>query len=199
MTPDALREFQRTHTDHLGQPLRVDGVMGPRTEWAADFETLCTARQNIIREAQLYIGLKEDPPGSNDDPAHIIRTWLARCYAMVGDPWCAAFASFCVSAGLARQVRIASAQALGKHFPPTTQPVVGDVFWYPTGPVRGHVGLVLGVAPLDVMTIEGNCNNAVRVVVRDRAELRFSRTVDDTSGTCPGVIPGTPPAPKGTR
>lgn len=199
MTPDQIQEFQRTHRNHLGEPLAVDGVVGPQTEWAQDVETLCRARREIIRTAQGYIGLAEDPPGSNDDPSHIIRSWLARCFASAGDPWCAAFASFCLSAGLSTPMRMAGAQALGKRFPATTQPLAGDLFWYPTGPVRGHVGLVLGVAPLEVMTVEGNCNNAVRCTRRDRAALRFSRTVDDVSGTSPGVVPSVPPAPKQTR
>lgn len=199
MTPDALRSFQLGHTDHLGRPLKPDGLQGPLTEWALDFDTLCAGRESIVREAQKFIGLKEDPPGSNSDPGGIIRMWLVRCNAKPGDPWCAAFASFCLSAGVPKQLRIAGAQALGKHFPATTQPVTGDVFWYPTGPVKGHVGLVLGVAADEVMTLEGNCNNAVRVVRRVRAELRFSRTVEDVSGTCPGVVPSTPLAPIQTR
>ena len=199
MSSEAVKDFQRTHVDHLGKALKVDGIRGPRTEWAEDFETLCAARRTIIEEAQTYIGLTEDPIGSNSDPSGFIRAWLARCFANAGDPWCAAFASFALSAGLATQVRQAGAQALGRRFPKTTQPVTGDLFWFPTGPVKGHVGLVLGVAPLDVMTLEGNCDNAVRVVRRDRAQLNFSRTVDDTGGTCPGVVPDTPHAPTVTR
>lgn len=199
MTPEALKEFQRSHVDHLGKALKVDGVRGPRTEWAEDYETLCAARRNIIREAQIYLGLQEDPPGSNSDPAGFIRSWLVRCTARPSEPWCAAFASMALSAGLPRQVRLAGAQGLGKRFPATTQPLAGDIMWYPTGPVRGHVGIVVGVAPLEVMCIEGNCDNAVRCVRRDRAELRFSRTVEDTSGTSPGVVPDVPPAPKATR
>lgn len=199
MNDAAIREFQRTHNDHLGRALQVDGVRGPRTEWAEDFATLCTARRGIIREAQNYIGVVENPPGSNADDAGFIRQWLARCFARAGDPWCAAFASFCLSAGLPQQIKMAGAQALGKRFPKTTQPVPGDLFWYPTGPVHGHVGIVLGVGPLDIMSVEGNCDNAVRVVLRARAPLHFSRTVDDAGGMTPGVVPDTPRAPTATR
>lgn len=199
MTPDQIREFQATAANHLGRPLKTDGVIGPETEWALDFATLCRARQEILRTAQLYLGLVEEPPGSNDDPGRIIRSWLTRASAKPGDPWCAAFASYCVSQGVPAQIRIAGAQALGKRFPATAHPTAGDLFWYPTGPRTGHVGLVAGVAPLEVQTIEGNCANAVRCVRRDRAALRFSRTVDDTSGTSPGVVPSVPPAPQGTR
>lgn len=199
MTPEAIREFQRSHADHYGRALVPDGVRGPRTEWAEDFASLCAARRTIVREAQRYLGLQEDPPGSNSDPGGFIRTWLARCYAQAAEPWCAAFASMCLSAGLSQQIRVAGAQNLGKKFPATTHPLAGDLMWFPTGPVRGHVGIVIGVSPTETMTIEGNCANAVRCVRRNRAELRFSRTVEDTSGTGPGVVPDVPPAPKATR
>lgn len=204
MTPDDVRAFQRGHANHLGQPLRVDGDIGPQTEWALDFTTLCAARRQIVRAGQGFLGLCEDPPGSNDDPSGVIRSWLARCGAQTHDPWCAAFASWCLSQGVAQAIRQASAQSLGKHFPPTTQPVAGDIFWYPTGLITGHVGLVAGVSPLEVMTLEGNCANAVRCVRRPRVladgtSLRFARTVEDVSGTHPGVVPSVLLAPGGTR
>lgn len=199
MTPEAIGLYQSSHHNHLGQALRVDGLIGPQTQWALDFETICAERRRIIARAQEYIGLEEDPPGSNDDPLRLIRTWLERCNAAPGDPWCAAFASHCLSAGTPRIVRCAGAQALGKLFPPTDEPRPADLFWYPTGSVHGHVGLVLGVGETELMTIEGNCANAVRCVRRDAAGLRFSRTLEDTSGKVPGVVPSVPPAPGGTR
>lgn len=200
MTPAELEAFQRSHSDHFGRPLRVDGVVGPRTEWALDFATLARERRELVSAAQLYIGLAEDPPGSNDEPSGTIRAWLGRCGAALGDPWCAAFASWCISQGLGKPVRCAGALALGKRFPPTMHPVAGDLFWFPTGGGHGHCGLVLGTAPLEVMTIEGNCKNAVRCVLRDRAALEFCRTVDDNGqGTAPGIVADTPRAPVGTR
>lgn len=199
MTREQVEAFQRLSANHVGVRLKADGVMGPQTAWALDVETLCQARRSIVQAAQSYLGLVEDPPGSNSDPRGIIRSWLARAGAAAGDPWCAAFASWVLSSGVAQPVRVAGAQALGKRFPATSHPITGDIFWYPTGPVRGHVGIILGVAPLEVMTIEGNCANAIRCVRRDRAELRFSRTVEDVSGKCPGVVPSVPPAPGGTR
>lgn len=199
MTPELVRLYQRTHRNHLGQPLRVDGDLGPQTRWALDFETLCAPRRQIIERGQQYIGLEEDPPGSNDDPLRLIRTWLGRCGAVPGDPWCAAFASHCLSAGTSHLVRCAGAQALGRLFPPTDEPRPADLFWFPTGPAHGHVGLVLGVGPEEIMTLEGNCANAVRCVRRHSSGLRFSRTIEDTSGKVPGVVPTAPPAPGRTR
>lgn len=199
MRDPGIRAFQRGHGNHLGRALVPDGVVGPETAWAQAFVTLCRARREIVLQAQSYLGLVEEPPASNSDPSGLIRAWLARCGAAAGDPWCAAFASWCISAGVTLPVKAAGAQALGMKFPATVTPVAGDLMWYPTGPVRGHCGIVVGVAPLEVMCIEGNCANAVRCTRRDRADLRFSRTVDDVSGTCPGVVPSVPPPPKGTR
>lgn len=199
MTPEAVGLYQAAHKNHLGQPLRIDGILGPQTRWALDFETICDGRQRIIERAQKYIGLTEDPPGSNDDPLGLIRTWLGRCGAGLGDPWCAAFASHCLSVATPRLVRCAGAQALGKLFPPTDEPRPADLFWFPTGGARGHVGLVLGVSETEIMTLEGNCLNAVRAARRDASGLRFSRTIEDTSGKVPGVVPSVPAAPGGTR
>ena len=200
MTRDEIEAFQVAHANHLGKPLRVDGDIGPQTEWALDFATLCVERRAIIRAGQPFIGLSEEPPGSNSDLGGVIRAWLTRCGAPHGAPWCAAFASWCLSQGGGPPVRQAGAQALGRSYPATTQPLTGDLFWYPTDAQgHGHVGLVLGVSAAEIMTLEGNCGNAVRVARRDRAGLRFARTIDDTSGTPPGVVPTVLPPPGATR
>lgn len=184
MSPEALLAFQRSHLDHLGRPLKADGVMGAQTEWALDFDTLSTGRRAIARIAQAFLGLEEDPPGSNTDPAGTIRDWLLNVGAKAGDPWCAAFASHCLGS-----VRIGGAQALGRHFPATTSPYPGDVLWFPTDAVHGHCGIVVGLSASEVMSIEGNCQNMVRCVRRERARCRFSRTFEETDGACPGVVP----------
>jgi hypothetical protein len=182
-----VRAFQRTHLSHIGKPLRVDGDVGAQTVWALDFDTISPARRAIIQSAQVWIGLSESPPGSNDDPAGTIRGWLTRCGARPGDPWCASFVSKCIGT-----VAIPGAQVLGRHFPAVTMPFAGDIFWFPTSPVFGHCGIVIGVGAHEVMTLEGNCQNAVQCVRRARDQLRFSRVIADASGTCPGVVPTAP-------
>ncbi len=188
MTPAALLAFQKTHLNHLGRPLKADGVLGAQTEWALDFDTLSTGRRAIVRLAQAFLGLEEEPIGTNTDPAGTIRDWLLNVGAHARDPWCAAFASHCLGT-----VRIAGAQALGRRFPATTSPYPGDVMWYPTDVIRGHCGIVIGLSPSEVMTIEGNCDNAVRCVRRERARVRFGRVFEETDGACPGVVPSVPP------
>lgn len=186
MQIQSIEEFQKNHFNYLGKPLEVDGVLGPETRWAKDFLSLSSERRSVIAEAQPFIGLVEDPPGSNDDPKGIIDGWLKAAHAKEGDPWCAS----AVSAWLSKvnPVRIAGAVRLGQHFPATDSPWVGDIGWYSTGGGHGHVFLILGVGSTEVMTLEGNCSNECQVVRRPRAGINFSRTFDDTLGTCPKVI-----------
>lgn len=182
-----VREFQENHLNHLGKKLEVDGAIGPETRWAMDVASLSSERRLVLAAAQQYIGLVEDPIGSNDDPKGIIDGWLKAAGAREGDPWCASAASAWLS--VATPIRIAGAIRLGKHFPATDSPWALDLFWYPTDAKgHGHVGLIIGVGAIEVMTLEGNCNNGVRVVRRPRAGLRFARTFDETLGTCPKVI-----------
>jgi len=187
--------FQRGGLNHLGRPLKVDGDAGPETEWAMAFATLSALRRSVVRAAQLFLGLVEEPIGSNADPAGLIQGWLERCGARSGDPWCAAFACNCLGS-----VRLAGAQALGKYFPPTSSPMPGDLIWHSTGGRRGHCGILIGASAYEVMGIEGNLRHAVRCARRERqGSLFFSRTIVDTEGTCPGVVPSVPLARGATR
>lgn len=182
-----LASFQEDHLNHLGRPLDVDNVLGPETRWAMNLMSLSSERRTVIREAQKSLGLVEFPPGSNDDPRGIIDGWLKAARAKPGDPWCASALSAWLST--VTPVRIAGAIRLGQHFTPVVTPWAGDIFWYPTNDKgNGHVGLIIGVGTIEVMTIEGNCDNACRCVRRPRAGLRFSRPFDDTLGICPTII-----------
>jgi hypothetical protein len=182
------------HLDHLGKRLKVDNVLGQVTRWSIDFETLSLERRLVIRKGQQFIGLVEDPPGSNDDPEGIIDGWLRDAGAREGDPWCASAASAWLS--VVKPVRIPGALNLIRHFPQVDSPWVGDVCGYPTNDKgNGHVFLVLGVDSVrrEIMTLEGNCNNECQVVRRPwTAGLLFGRTFNETRGTRPGVISSVP-------
>lgn len=181
-----VKAWQRTHKNHLGQPLVADGVVGPQTQWAMAIDQLLLQRQDIVARAIGQIGLVE----KGDTNRHeMIDLWLRRCGATLGSAWCAAFASWCI-AGAGPGVSIAGAQALGRHFPETKDPRPGDFMWYPTGPWQGHCGIVTGVTLSEVMTVEGNLRNAVRVARRRRDDVRFSRTVDDVATPLAGIPPG---------
>jgi hypothetical protein len=203
MLPEEIRAFQRSHRNHLGAPLRVDGLLGPETQWARAFETICSARQGILLAAQHDAGLTEHPPRSNSSTCGTIQRWQKRCGARPGDPWCASGLSQWLSAAV--PVRIAGALALGRYFRRVERPFPGDIASYPTdGRGHGHCFLVIGVDELvtQLMAFEANCGDAVRCTRRLfpwPPGMEFSRIVDDVSGTCPGIVPSVPLAPGGTR
>lgn len=187
MTPDQIREFQGKNYDCVGDRLKADGVIGPKTAWALAIASLDPRRQAIVIRACACVGIAETG-GSNR--GHDVEAWLERAGALPGDPWCASFASWCISVAGLPIVRQAGAQALGKMFPPAPSPSPGDVMWFPTGSWTGHCGIVVGVGADEVATVEGNNDNAVRCVRRLRNDVRFSRAaLEATLGSAP-VPPG---------
>jgi hypothetical protein len=188
VTPEDIRTFQagpggNGRYDWEGKRLAVDGDLGPRTRWALAMARLDPRRQAIVERAGAFVGLIERATNRGPD----IDTWLERCGAPLGSPWCAAFASWCLSVHGMPLVREAGAQALGRGFPATACPEPGDVMWFPTGAVTGHCGIVIGVGPIDVATIEGNQDNAVRVVRRARNQVRFASVIDGSVAVPPGL------------
>jgi hypothetical protein len=163
----------------------IPAELGPDTPWERDINTLSPRRQAIVARALSALGTHEDPPGSNR--GHRIDEWLQRCHTSTGQPWCAAFASWCIDT-----VAIAGALALGDHFTRTTLPLPGDVMFFPTGQGHGHCGIVIGLGAHEVMTIEGNCRDAVRCVRRARDLVRFASTGIDSGGTIPASIASFP-------
>lgn len=198
-----IRAFQAVHRNHLGKSLQVTGVLDPETQWALEFQTLPEERRREIETAQRWLGLEEQPPGSNDDAGGFIKGWLRACGSPPKQPYCAAFASECLSAG-GVTVRIAGAQSLGKSLQATDQPVAGDLLWFPTHGWQGHAELVIGRSATEVMTIGGNVRDAVRCVRRPRDGARFGRAPYPIGAhtVCPGVIASVPLLPiaaSGTR
>jgi len=184
VSPEDLKEFQAAHVDMLGKPLALTGL-GPKTQWALDLFSCSPRRRKVVAVAQRMLGVTEDPPGSNR--GHLIDGWLQRCHVSTGLPWCAAFASWCLDT-----VAIAGALALGGHFPATTSPMPGDVLYFPTGGGHGHCGIVIGVSTHETMSIEGNCQDAVRCVRRARDLVKFASTGSDNQGTCPASVVSVP-------
>ncbi len=197
---EEIRAFQAVHRNHLGKPLEVTGLLDPETQWAFEFQTLPEERRKSIERAQGFLDLVEEPPASNDDPRGIIRGWLRACGAAPKNAYCAAAASDWLSAG-GVEIRVAGAQSLGKSLEPTNTPVAGDVLWFPTNGWQGHIELVIGRSPTEVMTIGGNVSNAVRCVRRTRQGHRYARAPYPIGAhtVCPGVIASVPLAPSGTR
>ena len=204
MTP--LEQFQSTHVNHLGRPLSVDNVLGPQTRWALWMDDQVRARRLMWERAHPLIGIKESPMGSNRGPE--IDMWMRRCgiyvpqdptVVMPQNAWCAALASWVLSAGLDKPVAIARVANLIKLFPviPLDAVLPMDLGYFLRDDDgdgekddSGHVWFVTGRDGERTMNLEGNTNNAVRVTMRAKAQ--YVRTVPLAG--MPG-IPTNPPIP----
>lgn len=176
------------HINPFGRLLKADGLLGQETAWSLAFATMALGRQAAVRRALAHYGLVESAP--NEDPSGIIRGWLKAAGAQPGDPWCASFASDCLGG-----YRSASAVTLGKHYPVVAFELAlpADLLWFPTDEHgHGHVEMVLGTdrARRLAMTVGGNVANGVRLSLRPADRVNFSRTVNDSRGTCPGILFG---------
>jgi hypothetical protein len=184
-TMEAVELFQVRTMDAHGQPLIVDGRVGPMT-WAALFgETTVPPVADpptplaaaVLGVAGREVGVMEDPVGSNCGPR--VNQYLESVGDKGGLPWCAAFVYWCFQqaaaalqmsnpatrtagavdvwdeAGTRGVRRVASAVAADR--PVLVQP--GMVFVIATGGGHGHVGLVEKIEGVVLTTIEGNTNN----------------------------------------
>jgi len=130
-------------------------------------------RNEIVERAFTHLGHQEE----RENDSLLIRAWLRRCGVTAPAPWCAAFASWCIEdSATGRPVALAGAVALGRLFSVTLEPQPGDLMWFRTGDWTGHVGIVVAVRDFEVLCIEGNSRNMVRLVRRRRSDVNFSRT-----------------------
>jgi hypothetical protein len=152
------------------------------TKWAQAAAEQCHTRRDVWARATVHVGLRESP--SNDDPGGIIRAWLRG--AGVGVP--AAYCASAVSAWLDIWPGEPGAQKLGKRFQEAGSPGFCDLGWYPTGPWQGHVFLVIGGDPDEVLTLEANAQNQVGVFRRERGPLRFATPFARPGGELPPLV-----------
>lgn len=196
MTPAEVEKFQAAHHDWNGDSLEIDGVLGPKTEWSLAISRLDPRRQEIVWRACTSAGVAETTPNSGEQ----IDRWLRRCGAAPGQPWCAAFASWCVSVPGLPERKLAGAQALGRSMRATTLILPGDVMWFPTGGWEGHCGIIIGAGPGELAVVEGNQQNAVRLVRRLTKDVNVATPFPVEAQ--PGMPPDLPLVPvqrEGTR
>jgi len=184
-TTRAVRLFQARFPDGFGEPLVVDGKVGPLT-WEAMFGTTPVAPEAepslataALAVAVDEIGQMEEPPGSNRGPrvdAYARAIGLDPADAL---PWCAAFVYWCFEQAAAaegtanplvrtagvldhwsrardRGVRVVTG-GRAKSNPELVRP--GMIFIMDFGQGAGHTGLVEEVVGGRLVTIEGNTND----------------------------------------
>lgn len=181
-TKSAVKLFQATHRDQLGNPLEVDGKVGSLT-WAALFgiENVVTSYDTpnkllseVLEIARSQIGTMEVPPGSNRGPQ--VNQYLASVGLPPGNYWCATFVYWCfdqASKRLQRRNPLIRTGHVMTHWNKTTGRKIlvadaankpslvraGHIFILNTGGSSGHTGLVEKVEGGFIQTIEGNTND----------------------------------------
>ena len=188
-TDDAVRLFQMRHPDADGQPLVVDGEVGPLT-WARLFGTrtvpqIVTAEglaAAVLDAARSQLDVRESPLGSNRGPEVDEYVRLTGLEPSGQFAWCVCFIFFCFNRAAKRLGRqnpmIKTAGVLdlwnkagqkagvtrvtlakARNNPALVKP--GQIFVIDTGRPggSGHAGLVEQVAGGKLVTIEGNTNN----------------------------------------
>jgi hypothetical protein len=194
-TKTAVLEFQSSHVDPKGRPLKQDGVVGsvtlaslknPREPverftadgWRYDLNEARSQERPVAEAAVAAIGTKEDPPGSNRGPK--IDLYNGPDY--LGAPWCANFVSamwkyaeggspFGVKAS-AYKIRAWGAEN-GKILSAMDKARPGDIGIIMRAAGRGHVELVIGLEMLGepLRLVGGNVGSAVRGTVRERSQF----------------------------
>lgn len=188
-TTSAVRLFQARAEDAPGEPLEIDGIVGPRT-WRALFRPLAAGADEpaspasglaaaALAVARGEVGVREQPPGSNRGPE--VDLYLSAVGAgLLGQPWCMAFVYWCFSqaarrlgvdnpaprtAGViaswneARDVAAARIVTAAEARRDPAGVTPGMVFYIDTGGGAGHAGFVADVIDGRLVTIEGNTND----------------------------------------
>jgi hypothetical protein len=187
-TDRAVKRFQLRFPDATGQPLAVDGVVGPIT-WEVLFGTVAAAATAVSATPSLAtaalgiavseIGQMEVPPGSNRGPRVDQYVRAVGLNPAGSFPWCAAFVYFCFSEASTRDgvrnpvIKTAGVldhwtkagnrgvrRVLGATAKNSPELVrPGFVFIMDFGGGVGHTGFVESVAGGRLVTIEGNTND----------------------------------------
>lgn len=182
-TVSAVKLFQSTHRDQLGNPLEIDGKLGSIT-WAALFGIgMVPAIEDgakgllaqALKVAASQVGVMERPEGSNGGPE--VDAYLKSVGLGTGFYWCAAFVYWCfqqasVKIGKPNPVfktagvinhwnktkgkKIAAAAAVEN--PALLKP--GQIFIINNGRGTGHTGIIEKIEGGFLHTIEGNSNPA---------------------------------------
>lgn len=182
----AVRAFQSQNLDPRGEPLVVDGVVGPLTRFAIDVAlgardprspAPAAGAGSLLGEAALAAARAEAARGAGEEGGNNrgpdIRVYLDGL-AQEGADWCAGFVSWCHREGARRLGRAMpfryslGARDIRNQFRDrrwafaaslAQPPLPGDVVvWWRGAPSgwQGHIGIVERCADGILATIEGN-------------------------------------------
>lgn len=174
-TKNAVVSFQNKYG------LAADGIVGSGT-WSKLFSVYKVPVSGTGVQKMVNVAKHELSWGFAEDNSNNI-TPYGQWYGLQGGAWCAMFVSWCASqAGILGTTvpryaycpyGVNDYRAKGKFYSRSGgyTPRIGDTifFWNSADGVVGHTGIVVGVTPTEVITIEGNASDAVR-------KKRYNRT-----------------------
>ena len=162
---------------------------------------LTPVRRRALDRARRYIGVAEEPPGSNSGPRTgpfkgKIDEWLTKAAAQPGEPWCAAFAySMLLLVDVKLPIQYPASVGswidwANEHGATVARPLYGDHVAYSwngrTNHPNDHIGQVEKVLALPwprnghrflIRTVEGNADDRVKRCWRwvDPLTVKFIR------------------------
>jgi hypothetical protein len=184
-TVQAVMRFQIRFSDRAGQPLTVDGIVGPLT-WEALFGSGTAPSTSVgtpslatdaLEFALAEVGVLEEPPHSNRGPRVDEYARTVGLNPAAGLPWCVAFVYWCFeqaadragkknplpkTAGVLDHWRKASklaGVAIVKGGTAVQNPRLvepGFLFAMDFGKGVGHIGFVAEILGAHLVTVEGN-------------------------------------------
>lgn len=166
-TKNAIINFQSK------RGLTADGVVGSAT-WKELFSAYKVPVSGTGVQKMVNVAKHELEWGFREDNSNNI-TPYGEWYGIQGGAWCAMFVSWCAKqAGILGSTvpsfaycpfGVNAYRNKGKFYSRDSKytPRIGDTifFWNSVDRVVGHTGIVIGVYPSAVITIEGNANDAV--------------------------------------
>lgn len=185
LSKDEIKLIQKTGVDWLGQPLVVDGVTGPKTQWWQGIASLSAKRQEVGKLVLGYHAANVTETTGHNDGDFVDMLFKPVRMDKKNLPWCVALASHVYTTckvpwpkyhTSAWQV-IQWAKENGKL---VDEPLPFDleVFLYPRvkgEDIKGHGRLVLGYDPVTKTTagVDGNITNTIRVGYRHSRPDRY--------------------------
>jgi hypothetical protein len=184
-TVQAVKRFQIRFSDLLGNPLAVDGIVGPLT-WAALFgvesvPVITVGAPSLATDALEFavaeVGVLEEPPHSNRGPRVDQYAQAVGLNPADGLPWCVAFVYWCFQQAADRASRknpLPKTAGVLKHWSAATKlrsvqivkgvkavetPTLvqpGFLFVMDFGGGVGHIGFVADFVNGHLVTVEGN-------------------------------------------
>jgi hypothetical protein len=185
LSKDEVKKIQTGGIDWAGQPLKVDGIMGPKTAWWKGILSLDPKRQEVLRLALGYHATNMGEKTGRNDGDFVDMLFKPVDLQKRGYSWCVAYISHCYrECGVTWPKYHVSAWSVidwakeNNRLVEEPMPSDIEVFLYPKvkgEDWQGHGRIITAYDPVTKRTagVDGNVQNLVRVGYRDPRPNRY--------------------------